>query len=688
MNKPIAGILNRAAPIALATALVALPLAAKAADAPQKASSKASATEAALPQVDDTVDPCQNFYQYACGPWIKANPIPSDQSRWGSFNALHERNQQILKAALEDIVAHPNADNERVGNFYAACMDEAGVDAKGAAPIQPLLDQVKALAGKEQLPALVAALHAAGVDVLFSFGAQTDFEDARQDIAVIDQGGLGLPNRDYYVREGAKFDGIRQAYVEHVSRTFQLLGDAPAVADAKAKTVMRIETDLAKASLSLADRNDPQKVNNKKPVGDLSTLAPGFAWADYFKAAGAPAFQTLNVTEPDFFKALQTILAGASVDDVKTYLSWHIAHAFSSRLSKPFVDERFSFYSKKLRGVEQNMPRWKRCVMETDDALGEDLGKYYVKTAFGAAQKAKMLTMVKNLKAAYSVDIDQLDWMSAETKKRAHEKLDAIADKIGYPDKWRDYSSVVTKKDDFVGNVERAATFETKRQLNKIGKPHDRSEWQMSPPTVNAYYDPTENDINFPAGILQPPFYFADADDAINYGAIGAVIGHEMTHGFDDQGRQYDKNGNLKDWWTPEDAKKFEARAQCVVDEYDGFVAIDDVHLNGKATLGENLADNGGHAIALKALMATLKGKAAKKDGRFTAEQKFFLGYAQVWCSNQRDDAKRDQAITDVHSLSEYRVNGVVSNNPEFAKAFNCKADAPMNRGAKACKVW
>ncbi|MDE1147400.1 MAG: M13 family metallopeptidase [Azospirillaceae bacterium] len=680
MSKLTTGILNRAAPIALATALLALPQIAQAETAKPAAEP--------LPQVDESVDPCQNFYMYACGPWKKANPIPADQSRWGSFNALHERNQTILKTALEDVIAHPNADNQRVGNYYAACMDERAADAKGAAPIQPLLDQVKALTSKDQLPALTAALHADGVDVFFGFGAQTDFEDARQDIAVVAQGGVAMSNRDYYIREGAKFDDIRQAYVAHVSHTFQLLGDAPAVADAKAKVVMGLETALAKASLSLADLNDPQQTNHKEKVGTLSTLVPGFDWAAYFTATKAPAFATLNVQEPDFFKALQGVLAGASLDDVKTYLSWAVAHTYSSRLSQAFVDERFNFFSKKLRGTEQNLPRWKRCVADADNALGEDLGKYYVKAAFGPEQKKKMLAMVKNLKAAYSVDIDQLDWMSAETKKRAHEKLDTIFDKIGYPDKWRDYSKLVVTKDDLVGNAQRANTFETARQLAKIGKPHDRTEWLMSPPTVNAYYDPTENDINFPAGILQPPFYFAGADDAINYGAIGAVIGHEMTHGFDDQGRQYDKDGNLKDWWTAEDAAKFKTRAQCVVDEYNGFVAIDDVHLNGQASLGENLADNGGHAIALKALQATLKGKKPAKDGKFTEEQKFFLGYAQVWCSNERDDERRNLAVTDVHALSEYRVNGVVSNNAAFAQAFNCKAGTPMNRGDKACKVW
>jgi endothelin-converting enzyme/putative endopeptidase len=398
--------------------------------------------------------------------------------------------------------------------------------------------------------------------------------------------------------------------------------------------------------------------------------------------------KTLNIAEPDFLKAVQGSFAAESIDDIKVYLSWHVLHAYAPWLAKPFVEENFAFYGKVLTGAEELRPRWKRCVAETDDLLGEDLGRYYVEASFGPEHKKRMLEMVKELKAAYDADIDTVTWMGPKTKKEAHDKLAAIIDKIGYPDKWRDYSKVVVKADDLVGNIERATRFESERDTRKIGKPHDKAEWEMTPPTVNAYYDPSENDINFPAGILQPPFFQVSADDAVNFGAIGMVIGHEMTHGFDDQGRQYDKNGNLKDWWTKEDAKKFEERAACVVDQYGSYTAIDDLKQNGKATLGENLADNGGIRISLAALKKRLAGKPDPKIGGFTAEQRFFLGFAQVWCTNARDDAIRTQAMSDVHSLPEFRVNGTVSNSEDFAKAFACKADAPMVRGAKACRVW
>lgn len=681
--------LTVAAPLAL---LASLPALAQQAPAPAETATPAAAPatgELGLPEVDDSVNPCTNFYQYVCGPWKKHNPIPADQARWGSFNQLNEKNQIILRTALEQAGAQPAPATQRIGDFYAACMDEAAADAKGVQPLQPTLDRIKALTDLKQLPALLAALHADGVDAFFGFGAQPDLKNVTINIAGLDQGGIGLPDRDFYFRPGAKFDDIRAAYMAHIAHVFQLLGDDEAAAGAKARTVMTVETALAKASLPLADRNDPQKIYHKKPTADLARLAPAFDWAAYFKASGAPAFTSLNIGVPDFMAAVGTLLKTTSLDDVKTYLVWQTAHAASPWLSKPFVDERFAFYGKTLHGTDQLTPRWKRCVAATDTALGEDLGQSFVKTAFGTEQKAKTLAMVKTIEAAFSVEIDQLPWMTPATRKKAHEKLEAITNKIGYPDKWRDYSSLTIKRDDLLGNVAAASRFETARQLAKIGQPHDRSEWLMSPPTVNAYYDPTQNDINFPAGILQPPFYFAGADDAINYGAIGAVIGHEMTHGFDDQGRQFDKDGNLKDWWSKADAKKFEERAQCVVDEYNGFVAIDDVHLNGKASLGENLADNGGHAIAFNALLKSLADKTTTAaPGRFTPAQKFFLGYGQVWCSNERDEEKRTRAMTDVHALPEYRVNGVVSNNPEFAKAFNCKPDDAMVRGAKACKVW
>jgi len=641
-----------------------------------------------LPEVDSSIDPCTNFYQYACSAWQHNHPIPPDQSRWGSFSVLAQSNQEILRAALEKVTAEGKPGSQRLADFYGACMDDKAADSKGWEPVKPLLSKVAALSDLKALGVLLADLHSQGVNAYFAFGSQTDFEDARKDIAAVQQAGLGLPNRDFYLREGEKDDNRRKEYVAHISRMFQLSGDTAETATAKAATVMRIETALAKSSLTLAELNDPQLTNHKKPTTELSALLPDFDWAGYFKAISAPQVKSLNIAEPDFLKAVQTSFGDESIDDIKVYLAWHVLHANAQWLAKPFVDENFAFYGKVLTGAPELKPRWKRCVSLTDNLLGEDLGRYYVEAAFGPEHKKRMLEMVKGLKQAYDSDIESLAWMGPKTKKEAHDKLAAIIDKIGYPDHWRDYSKVVIKGDDLIGNIEQATRFENERDIKKIGKAHDKAEWGMTPPTVNAYYDPTENDINFPAGILQPPFFTMTADDAVNYGAIGMVIGHEMTHGFDDQGRQYDKNGNLKDWWTKEDAKKFEERAACVVDQYGSYTAIDDVKQNGKATLGENLADNGGIRIALAALKKHMAGKPDQKIGGFTAEQRFFLGFAQVWCTNARDDAIRTQAMSDVHSLPEFRVNGTVSNSEDFAKAFACKADAPMVRGAKACRVW
>jgi len=648
----------------------------------------AAETAGGLPEVDASVDPCTNFYQYACSAWQKGHPIPSDQSRWGSFSVLAQNNQEILRAALEKVTAEGKPGSQRLVDFYGACMNDKAVDDKGWAPIKPMLDKVANLSDLKALAALLADLHQEGVNAYFAFGSQTDFEDARKDIAAVQQAGLGLPNRDFYLRESEKDENRRKEYVAHIGRMFQLIGDSAETATAKAATVMRIETQLAKSSLTLAELNDPQLTNHKKPTAELATLLPDFDWTGYLKGVSAPALKTLNVAEPDFLKAVQSSFTAESIDDIKVYLAWHVLHARAQWLAKPFVDENFAFYGKVLTGAPEMKPRWKRCVALTDNLLGEDLGRYYVEAAFGPEHKKRMLEMVKGLKQSFDADIDTLVWMGPKTKKEAHDKLAAIIDKIGYPDHWRDYSKVVVKGDDLIGNIEHATRFENERDIGKIGKAHDKAEWEMTPPTVNAYYEPTENDINFPAGILQPPFFTMTADDAVNYGAIGMVIGHEMTHGFDDQGRQYDKNGNLKDWWTKEDAKKFEERAACVVDQYGSYTAIDDLKQNGKATLGENLADNGGIRIALAALKKHLAGKSDRSVGGFTAEQRFFLGFAQVWCTNARDDAIRTQAMSDVHSLPEFRVNGTVSNSEDFAKAFACKADAPMVRGAKACRVW
>jgi endothelin-converting enzyme/putative endopeptidase len=536
---------------------------------------------------------------------------------------------------------------------------------------------------------VIIQIHKENGPGFFSFGSGQDFKDSNSVIAQFGQDGLGLPNRDYYFKDDPKSKQTREQYVAHVAKIFELMGDAPAKAAAEAKTVMDIETALAQGSLGPVDLRDPEKNYHKMALADLEKLTPSFSFTKYVKGLNAPKVEMLNVAQPEFAKAMQSTIDSRSLDDLKTYLRWHVVHANAALLPSNFVDENFNFYGKTLRGAKELRPRWKRCVQLTDNALGEALGIAYVDETFGKEGKERMLKMVHNLEASLGKDIENLDWMTPETKKQALEKLQGIANKIGYPEKWRDYSSVKIVPGDAMGNNLRASAFEVKRQLDKIGKPPDRKEWGMTPPTVNAYYDPQMNDINFPAGILQPPFFNKNADDAGNYGGIGAVIGHELTHGFDDEGRQFDAKGNLRDWWTPADAKAFEERAGCIVNEYGNFTAVDDVKLNGKLTLGENTADNGGARIALMALLDSINGKpeATQKIEGYTPEQRFFLGYGQIWCQNQRPEAARLQALTDPHSPGQYRVNGVVQNMPEFRKAWGCKVGQPM-APENACHVW
>ncbi len=643
-----------------------------------------------LTAIDKSVDPCNDFYHYACGTWLKNNPIPPDQSSWGRFNELHERNQMVLRSILDKQSADNSSRspvNQKIGDYYYSCMDEAAIEAKGTAPVKPYIDKIDAMKNKSEIPIVLGGLHRAGANAFFGFSSEPDFKDSKIDIASADQGGLSLPDRDYYFKADAKSVETREKLEKHIAKTLELYGEPPAKAAADAKIVIKVETDLAKVSLDRTQQRDPTNIYHKMSVTDLQKLSPAFSWNQYFTTVESPKFDSLNVSEPDFVKGMNQLIADNDLDTIKTYMRWQTLHGASPMLPKAFVEEDFDFYGKTLRGAKELRPRWKRCVQYTDNDLGEALGQAYVAETFPPEAKAHTLQMVHELEAALKTDITELSWMSPETKKQALEKLSRIDNKIGYPDKWRDYSSLNIVRGDAMGNSARANQFEFNRQLAKIGKPVDRTEWGMTPPTVNAYYNPLENNVNFPAGILQPPFYDYKADDATNFGSIGVVIGHELTHGFDDEGSQFDADGNLRNWWTPQDKEQFDKLEQCFVNEYDGFVAVDDVHIKGKLTLGENTADNGGLRISHMALLDVL---AATPEGTvegFTPDQRFFLGYAQIWCANQTPETLRLQALTNEHSAPQYRVNGVVSNSPDFAKTFGCKEGSPMIR-KPVCRVW
>jgi putative endopeptidase len=647
-----------------------------------------------IDNIDKTVDPCVDFYQYACGNWIKKAEIPPDQSQWGSFVDLHERNMDIARGILEKDAAggaSRNPIDQKIGDLYASCMDEKAVDTKGISTLKPELDRVAAVQDKSALIDELGHLDMIGSGSLFSFYSASDLHNADQVIAYIDQGGLSLPDRDYYIKDdNAKMKEMRQHLVEYVTQVFTLAGQTPQQAGDSAQTVLRIETALAKASMDRTARRDPKNRDHKMSRDEAVALGPDFYLNRYFTAVGAPDFSQLNVTNPDFFKQVNGVLESESLDSLKTYVSWHVLDAAAPWVSQPFVDANFKF-QQNLTGQKEIQARWKRCVNLTDRELGEALGQRYVDVTFGPEGKQRMLKMVDALEKSLAEDVQGLSWMSDETKKQAKVKLDAIRNKIGYPDVYRDYTSVVIKPEDLLGNIERANTFESKRQVAKIDKPLDRKEWGMTPPTVNAYYSPSFNEIVFPAGILQPPFFDRSMDDGVNFGGIGLVIGHELTHGFDDQGRKYDPEGNLHDWWTDQDGKEFEKRVSCVADEYSNFVAVDDLKLNGRLTLGENTADNGGARIALMALEHMIAddktGKESRKIDGYTPEQRFFLGFGRVWCEKRRPEVSRTRVLTDPHSPGKYRVDGVVQNMPEFQKAWGCKAGQPMV-AENACHVW
>ena len=673
---------------------VLLPLAALA----QSTSNAKAASESALDTLDKSADPCVDFYQYACGTWLKNSEIPADQSYWGSFMELREHNLGVERGILEKAAAggaKRDGIDQKIGDLYGSCMDEKTVDQKGLAALKPELEHIDGVKDKEALIDEIAHAHMIGSSSLFAFYSASDLHNADQVIAYIDQGGLTLPDRDYYLKDDDKTKALRQKLVDYVNEISRLSvqdgADAAGVDSEKtAETVLRIETALAKAQMDRTARRDPKTRDHKMSRADATALAPNFLLDRFFHDVDTPAFTALNVGNPDFFKQINTVLETESLDSLKIYVKWHILHSSAPWLPQPFVDANFKL-QQALTGQKEIQARWKRCVNLTDRELGEALGQRYVETAFPPESKARMLKMVDALEKSLDSDIHQLDWMSEDTKKQAKLKLDAIRNKIGYPSVWRDYSSVVIKPGDLLGNIQRANEFEAKRQINKIGKPLDRNEWGMTPPTVNAYYSSSYNEIVFPAGILQPPFFDPKLDDAVNFGGIGLVIGHELTHGFDDQGRKYDPEGNLHDWWTKQDGEEFEKRARCVSDEYSNFVAVDDVKLNGKLTLGENTADNGGARIALAALAHLIAddktGKEAQKIDGYTPEQRFFIGFGRVWCEKRRPEVSRMLVLTDSHSPGKYRVDGVVENMPEFQKAWGCKAGQPMV-AENACHVW
>jgi putative endopeptidase len=659
----------------------------------QTSSSNKADAGFSLDNIDKTVDPCVDFYQYACGNWLKKTEIPADRSSWVSFTELDERNLGIERGILEKAASGGTSRDgidQRIGDLYGSCMDEKAVNEKGIAPIKPELDRVAAVKDKQSLIEEIAHVQLIGPSPLFNFYSSPDLHNADMVIAYIDQGGLSLPDRDYYIKDDARMVDMRKHFVDYTTEMFTLAGQTPEQAAESAKTVLRIETSLAKASMDRTMRRDPKNRDHKMTREEAVALAPDFSLNRFFTAVGSPSFSELNVGNPEFFKQVNEVVASESVDSLKTYVSWWVLRAAAPWLSQPYVEANFKM-RQALGGQKQIEDRWKRCVNLVDGSLGEALGQRYVELTFGADGKQRMLKMVDALERSLDSDIQGLSWMSDDTKKQAKVKLQAIRNKIGYPDTYRDYSSIVIKRGDLLGNVERTTEFESKREIAKIGKPLDRKEWGMTPPTVNAYYSGSLNEIVFPAGILQPPFFDKSMDDAINFGGIGLVIGHELTHGFDDQGRKYDPKGNLRDWWTDEDGKEFEKRVSCVADEYSNFIAVDDLHLNGRLTLGENTADNGGARIALMALERMIAEDKTGKEGQsidgYTPEQRFFLGFGRVWCEKRRPEYLRTQVTTNPHSPGKYRVDGVVQNMPEFQKAWGCKAGQPMV-AENACHVW
>jgi predicted metalloendopeptidase len=640
--------------------------------------------------LDKTCKPCDDFFHYASGEWLAKNPIPAAYPSWGRFNELAERNRELLHQILEQAAANTQASagsNERkIGDFYASCMDEKQINATGAKPLDAEFARIDAVQSARELQEEVARLQGLGVRALFDFGSTQDEKNSSQVIGGADQGGLGLPDRDYYTKTDDKSRQVRQQYQEHVSKMLALVGEDAAKAATEAKAIVELETKLADASLTRVERRDPEKTYHKMNRSDLRALTPNWSWEDYFQEIGYSNIDFVDVSAPKFFETMSQALKETPLETWKTYLRWHLVNSTAPYLSDAFVDEDFNF---KGRVFQELLPRWKRCVTATDRQLGEALGQIYVQKYFPPEAKARALEMVNHLTEALHDDLQTLPWMGPATRKQALTKLAAFTRKIGYPDRWRDYSAYAVDRGPYALNQLRGAQFEFKRDLNKIGKPVDRNEWGMTPPTVNAYYNSERNEIVFPAGIMQPPFFDPNADDASNYGAMGAVIGHEMTHGFDDQGRKFDAQGNLRDWWTPEDEKNFNDRAACVEKQFDSYVVQDDLHENGKLVLGESIADLGGLNLAYRALQKAEKGKKPALIGGLTADQRFFLSYAQIWAANDRPEFERLMVNTNPHPLGRFRAIAAPSNMPEFARAFVCKEGNAMARPpAIRCQIW
>lgn len=666
-----------------------------------KTQQPASSSESELPAVpalniknlDTKIKPCTNFYEFADGGWMASNPIPAAYPSWSQFQELAKRNKEILRKILEKDAANKNAvkgsNEQKLGDFYASCMNTQKIEEEGAKPLNPEFQRIAEIHDVKSLQAEIARLQSMGVNALFGFGSEQDFKNSSMMIGDAEQGGLGLPNCTYYTKQDAKSKQIREQYVAHVAKMMELLGDPAAKAKAESETVMKLETQLAKSSMTPVELRNPKAVYHKMDPAQLKRLMPDFSWDSYFEEIGHPLPNSINIGQPDFFKAVNKALKTESLADWKTYLRWQLVDAAAPYLSQAFVQENFNFNGKTLTGTKEILPRWHRCVNATDGGLGMALGEQYVQEAFPPAAKARALAMVDNLISALRSDISTLSWMGPETRKQAVAKLQLLVKKIGYPEKWRDYSALTITRGPYVDNVLQADLFEFHREVNKINKPVDRTEWQMTPPTVNAYYDPTMNEIVFPAGILQPPFFNPKADDAVNYGAMGVVIGHEMTHGFDDEGRQFDAHGNLVNWWTPQDLKRFQARAQCVEKQFDGYQVEDGLHENGKLVLGESIADLGGLAIAYAAFQQTPEAKSHQKIDGFTPDQRFFLGYAQIWAQNIRPQFARMLVSVDPHPIPRFRVNGPLSNMPTFAQAWDCKSGEAMVRPPQdQCKIW